>query len=289
MGITLNLFIVVVQFMRWKTLKSLDTCDKILTCLGIFRSLFLANIFVAYLMRTYLTWIIQESIFFNLGILLSGLLLHCTDLWITTILCVFYCVKIANYSHVFLVYMKTKISRLVPRFILASLLISVASSIPIVQYGLVLHRHNSTNVFPEDVIANNAEVGYAFIAQVIIFLLGSLLPFLFFCGAVYLLIRSLWIHIKQMGNIRESLRNPHLEAHFAVVKSMVLFLVSQVIIFVCMFFILVYIVHFHSPLRLWMFILRCAPPFLHSAHLIYHNPNIKTAFIKTCQGLGRCI
>ncbi|XP_018423972.1 PREDICTED: taste receptor type 2 member 4-like [Nanorana parkeri] len=190
MGIALNMFIVAVYFMRWKALKSLETRDKILTSLGISRSLFMANVLIAYLMRSYFTWILK-SILFNIGILLCGMLLHSTDLWITTVLCVFYCVKIANYSHELLTYMKTRISRLVPRFILASLLISLASSIPIIQYGLVLHTHNSTHGFLGNSTTNNANIGYAFLGQVIIFLLGSLLPFLVFCGAVYLLIRSL--------------------------------------------------------------------------------------------------
>ncbi|XP_072264848.1 taste receptor type 2 member 102-like [Pyxicephalus adspersus] len=279
LGMTINMIIVAIQFLRWKTVTSLEICDKIITCLGVSRSLLMANILFAYFMRTYGPWV-MGSLFFNLSTLLVGMLLHSAELWITTVLCVFYCVKISQYSHQLLILMKSRISILVPRFIVASLIISLASSIPVIQYGLVLHSYNSSIGLPCNVTENNADVEFAFLAQIFIFFLGSLLPFLLLCSAMYLLLRSLWMHIGKMKNIGASFQHPNLEAHFAVVKSLILFLLSQVIIFVCMLFILVYIVHFDSPLRLWMFIIRCAPPLLHSAHLLCYNPNLRQAFIK---------
>lgn len=288
MGTVLNVFIVVVQFVRWKALKSMETRDKIITCLGISRSLFLANVVFAYIVALYFSHWTNQNVFLTLIIWFSGMMLHYTNLWITTVLYMFYCLKIASYCCTWFIFMKTNISRLVPPFIVASLLVSVASSLPFGMYVFWLRQENSANFSLRNVTMNISNFQHKYQDQVIIFSVGSLLPFLLFSGAIYLLIQSLWRHTRQMRSNGTSFRSPNLEAHFDVAKSMILFFLCQVIYFSSMICSFSDMLNINDPWNIGYSILICSPSFLHSAYMVYGNAKLKQAFKELCYGLMKC-
>ncbi|XP_066446137.1 taste receptor type 2 member 7-like, partial [Eleutherodactylus coqui] len=172
-------------------------------------------------------------------------------------------VKITNYNPKLFTFLKTRISSQVHWFILASLIISIAYSLPCgenMTFTKVLIHQNVQNEF-------------------LIFLLGSLLPFLILCVAFFLLIQYLWTHIRHMRCSGAGFRSPSLEVHFRAVKSMGLFLVLHIIYLA---FMNVLLSSTQNITRIWMLfisIIICSPPFLHSLNIIFSNGTLKETFL----------
>ncbi|KAG9468285.1 hypothetical protein GDO78_023098 [Eleutherodactylus coqui] len=111
-GILVNAFIVATSFQKWKTLKTLQTCDKILSCLAISRCVLLFNAMLLELLLIYFYQLFQNPVL-GPAMMVGTMLMNNTNLWLTTILCVFICVKITNFNHKLFIFLKTRISSLV--------------------------------------------------------------------------------------------------------------------------------------------------------------------------------
>ncbi|XP_075125738.1 taste receptor type 2 member 40-like [Leptodactylus fuscus] len=268
-GILLNGFIVATNFKNWRL-----PCDKILSCLATSRCLFLfymmlLNVFFVFSPQLYRIPVFRSSV------LMCTMLLSHTNFWLTTTLCVFYCVKITNYSHKFFTFLKTRISSLVHWFILASLLVSVASSLPCVWIADDGGQQNFTSSAAENTTFGKVMSKKETYNRLIMFLVGSFPPLLIFCVAIILLIHSLWVHIRHMGT---GFGSPNLEVHFGAVKSMSLFLVLHVVYFVCMSVR-------QSPTNntSWISVssmVACIPPLLHSLYIIISTRKLKEELLK---------
>ncbi|MEE6518814.1 hypothetical protein FKM82_030045 [Ascaphus truei] len=211
LGITLNSFIVATTCMEWMTFKRLGTGDKILVCLG--------------LARFFYQWM-YINIFW-----LVVMFMNFSSLWFATVLCVYYCVKISNYNHSSFIYVKVRINKLVPWLLLASLLTSLAFSLPFGWYAFTLNFSNSTKSLLQNSTVQEIIVVHNDTNQLIMYNLGSSLPFIIFCVATFLLIKSLCLHIRQMRSSDTSFRRSSLDTHFRVVKSMVFFFLLNIIYF----------------------------------------------------------
>ncbi|XP_068135840.1 taste receptor type 2 member 39-like [Hyperolius riggenbachi] len=277
-GVAVNVFIVAVQIMKWKSMKSLDSCDQILLCLGLSKSLVLTNIFCEYLSRTYLLGVFKSQIVFTASSV-AATLLYFTNFWFLAVLCVFYCVKIATYNNPIFIFLKTRISRLVPWFIGASLLISAALSIPCSWFIVLSIWQNSASTFQGNITLSDAVRVPILKAQFMVFILGCCVPFFICCGSVCLLIHSLWRHTKLMMRCsRTGSGNPNVEAHVAAVKNMSVFLFFQAIDFGCCLISVFTFMHLNGFWKLFFVIIVCAAVSLNSAHIIYSNANLNKAF-----------
>ncbi|XP_069830359.1 taste receptor type 2 member 39-like [Dendropsophus ebraccatus] len=213
-GVILNLIIVAANFMKWKTLKSLPISDKILSSLATSRSLYLLLSTLSCLPFMFGLW--HNNIQVRNIVAIITVFLHSTNFWFATVLCVFYCVKITSYNWKFFIFLKTKISTLVPWFLLASLLISVASGL---LYGLFAYKIQIQNVTMENMTVPSAVIIENSDTRILIFLLTSCPPFLIFLVTIFLLLHSLWMHTRRMRSSGSGFRRPNLEAHFNAVKS----------------------------------------------------------------------
>ncbi|XP_075125741.1 taste receptor type 2 member 40-like [Leptodactylus fuscus] len=276
-GILLNGFIVATNFKNWRQLKILQPCDKILSCLATSRCLILFCMMSFNIIFVFFHQLFVNPVFISSAWVFTMLLSH-TNFWFATILCVFYCVKITNYSHTFFIFLKTRISSLVHWSILASLVISVACSLPYgwfandgAQYGFISGPAENTT-FGKVMITRETHT------RLIMFIVGSVPPFLIFCVAITLLIHSLWVHIRHMRGGGTGFRSPNLEVHFGAVKSMSLFLVLHVVYFVCMSVR-------QSPTnggswRIVFSVIACIPPLLHSLYIIVSTRKLKEELLK---------
>ncbi|XP_068089336.1 taste receptor type 2 member 39-like [Hyperolius riggenbachi] len=286
-GVAVNVFIAAVQIIKWKAVRSLDSRDQILLCLGISRSLALMVVFLIFFVLAYFTEAFQNFIFSSAAWTLAWLA-HYTNLWSTTILCVFYCVKIATYNNPVFIYMKTRISRLVPQLILAFFLVSIVSSLSEICRRILFHQQNSVTNSSLNITMVNVVVEQVFFVNFTFFVMDTFLPFVVFCVAISLLIYSLWQHVRQMRGSGTGFRNTSLQAHLSVVKNMTLFLLLQVIYFGCC---LIFMSRLVPQASHWMVIfemITCGPLCLHSAHLIYSNAKLSEAFSRMWHGLIRC-
>ncbi|MEE6516771.1 hypothetical protein FKM82_026489, partial [Ascaphus truei] len=273
-GITLNSFIVATTCMEWMTFKRLGTSDKILVCLGLARFCYQWGIMLHYLFGNNFPEIYLQIFW------LVIMFMNFSSLWFATVLCVYYCVKIANYNHSLFTYVKVRINKIVPWLLLASLLTSLASSLPFSLY--ILNSNNSTNNLLKNNTVQDIIVLPDYTNQDIIYSLGISLPFTIFCVATFLLIKSLWMHIRQMRRSGMSIRSPSLDTHFRVVKSMVFFLLLNIIFFSSMNVIFSGVLPFGSPWLVLFAILSSAYPFLHSGVLIFYNKKLKQTLLDIC-------
>ncbi|KAG9468281.1 hypothetical protein GDO78_023094 [Eleutherodactylus coqui] len=234
-GLTVNLIIVATHIMKWKSLKSLSTCDKILTSLAISRVLYLLCIIIRTSIFQFLPWLVQDIIVLpTLNIL--GMFVFYSSLWIATILCVFYCVKIATYNYKLFIFLKTRISTMVPWLIQASLVISLISSLLFGWYGYDLMPQNSSNKSTENVTSYGLLTVPISNNRFLIFAVGSFPPFLILCFANFLLIHFLLMHTRRMRSNGSNIQRPNLQSHFSALKSMTLFVLLQIMFLICMSF-----------------------------------------------------
>ncbi|MEE6513097.1 hypothetical protein FKM82_020546 [Ascaphus truei] len=283
LGITINSFIVATTCMEWITFKRLGTSDKILVSLGLSRFLYQWGIMLHNIFRIYLPELYSQMYFYVI-FLVVRMFLKFSSLWFATVLCVYYCIKITNYNHSLFIYVKVRINKIVPWLLLASLLTSLASSLPFCWYILNLNGNNSTNSLLRNSTVQDIIVVQNHTNHAVEHGLGTSLPFLIFCVATFLLIKSLLMHTRQMRSSGMGIRSPSLDTHFRVVKSMVFFLFLNIICFSSMNVVFSRVLPIGNPWLVCLSILTSAYPFLHSAVLIFYNKKLKQTLLDICHG-----
>ncbi|XP_036718673.1 taste receptor type 2 member 16 [Balaenoptera musculus] len=144
--------------------------------------------------------------------------------WLTSLLAVFYCVKVSSFSHPTF-WLKWRIVRLVPRLLLGSLLISCVSIIfaAVGHYSkiqLISKRHfprNSTTTERLEIFLWD----FSMCQQVVVLII----PFLLFLASTVLLMALLFQHLRQMKDHHTSHSNSSPEAHSTALRSLAIFLI----------------------------------------------------------------
>ncbi|XP_053567036.1 taste receptor type 2 member 40-like [Bombina bombina] len=275
--IALDAVMVAINCIEWIKFKRLHVRDKIFTCLGLSRSFFLltyllTSLFSIFVSQNYLFPFIQSLL------LAAGMLFNLTYLWSATALCVFYCIKILNCNHALFLYVKTRISKFISYVVCVSLVVSLPCSLMsgwnlFSSLNASLANHTLKYTTEQNTVSKNVDLVFY------LYCTGSSLPFVIFCIAIFLLIRSVWMHVRQMKNSQNSFRSPNFEVLLSVVKSMICFIVLYMIILLCLNLSL-------SELQPNGYLQQivCAIVFsicnlLLSLNLIYINKKLKLAFL----------
>ncbi|KAG8433582.1 hypothetical protein GDO86_017770 [Hymenochirus boettgeri] len=183
--------------------------------------------------------------------------------WITASLCVFYFIKIINFSSGPLAWIKMKINILVPWLIFFSevlaLTCSSLSTLPsVIKEVPLLHSSNSTS-------------GTKLTRFISISFIAFFLPFIAMLLTTFITAVSLYLHIRRME--KNMAASNGLLSHQRVVWGMVRLLLSDAVILVALFF---YICHFLAPQSygFWVvMMILCSFPLLQSALLILVKPS----------------
>lgn len=279
LGMLVNVFIVLVNGSGWVKSKKISLSDFIITNLALSRIVQL--------------WILLfdcvKDIFFR-SLFNNGALIQVIDIfwtftnhlsiWLATCLGVFYCLKIANFSHPTFLWLKWRVARVVVWMLLGGLLFSCSDAMSLIlQFKMyyVLQRAddwgNVTEHFRE--LRNEYEV---------IHVLGTLwnLPPLIVCSASYiLLILSLGKHTRQMQQSRTSASDPSSEAHKKAIKMVLSFF------FLLLFYFLAYLLtssHYFlrgtGMTKLISEVSTMFYPACHSWILILGNSKLKQTFVE---------
>ncbi|KAG9468282.1 hypothetical protein GDO78_023095 [Eleutherodactylus coqui] len=286
LGLTGNLLIVAANFMKWKSLKSLQTSEKILSSLAISRGLYFFTILMWNFFFRFFPKLAHRIIVLSVLYILNMCTFY-SSLWIATILCVFYCVKIVAYNYKLFIILKTRISTMAPWLLQASLLISLICSLPFGWYGYHVKLKKSSNGTTENMMEQRLATAKRFNERFLVFAVGSFPPFLIFCAANLMLIHFLLMHTRRMRGNESNIQSPNLKSYFNVLKSMSLFLLLQIMSFICMsVFISGKLHHFDFSILIGRIIL-CSPPLFHSLYLISSSSEVKKMFTLLCLGLFR--
>ncbi|KAL2777622.1 taste receptor type 2 member 16, partial [Daubentonia madagascariensis] len=263
--------IVAVLCREWLQVKRLSPVDMILTSLGICRfCLQLASIlcnFCSYFNLNYVFWYLSTIWEF------SNILMF----WLTSLLAVFYCVKVSSFTNPIFFWLRWRISRLVPWLLLGSLMISCVTIIPstisnLIQIQLITMEHlprNSTVIVRLEMFHQYLLSAHKLVA------LG--IPFLLFLAPTILLVASLIQHVQQMLHHNTGQGNSIVKAHSTALRSLAILFVFFTSYFLTIFISFTYNLLHKGP---WFWVgeaVMYAMASIHSTLLMSSSPTLKKA------------
>ncbi|NXG23099.1 T2R40 protein, partial [Grallaria varia] len=276
-GMWINAFIVSVISMAWIQKKTLNSNEKILLFLGCSRFWYLCIGWVYYFLSIiYPNYLYVHPIFPLIESVQS--FLNCSNFWVSTCLCVFYCIKIANFRNRFFIYLKVKIDRIVPWLLLGSMLFSLVVGIVVYKLADKALYKKLNNTCQESIQKASTRVEVHFLPNYFIigFLFGT--SFIAVISSALLLLFSLWRHKRNMQT--NSMKDLSVNAHIKAMKSVLSFLVIYNIDFVCFILTLVYAAKGEITVMFLIEVFLYAFPGLHSLVLIYSNPKLEKTMLR---------
>ncbi|NXI78352.1 TA2R7 protein, partial [Rhipidura dahli] len=276
-GMWINAFLVCVICTAWVKKKTLNSNEKILLLLGCSRFCSLCLSWVYYFLSIIYPNYLYVHTIFQLAIFFQSFFTHCS-LWFSACLCVFYCIKIANFRNRFFNYMKVKIDRIVPWLFLGSGILALAVGILAYDIAAKPHCNNRNSTAQGNFWKGKIKMDKHFFPS--FFLAGfeyaaSFMAVIF--SAVFLLF-SLWRHKHKMQT--NSMNSLSVEAHIRAMKSILSFLVMYSINFVCLVLEMVYVTKKASHMTFLILVFRYTFPGVHSLILIFSNPRLEKALLK---------
>ncbi|NXK94832.1 T2R40 protein, partial [Formicarius rufipectus] len=211
-----------------------------------------------------------------LGVLQTGyMFLNYSNLWCDAWLSVFYCVKIAIFTQSFFIWLKQRIGSLVPWMLITSSLYSFAAALPFAWSAYGMHNNFTAPL----TMTNSSETGVTRKDSLTLLILlsnaGLGLPLILTVLSSMLLIRSLWIHTRQMQSNATGFRDPSLEAHMSAIKSAFSFLIMYIIYLICLLLLLFNAFPHLSIVKSMCIAVLAACPAGHSMVLIWSNPKFR--------------
>ncbi|NXE39476.1 T2R40 protein, partial [Ptilorrhoa leucosticta] len=213
----------------------------------------------------------------NLSVVIKTvyMFLNYSSLWFGAWLSVFYCIKVASFTQSFFIWMKQRIARLVPWMLLTSWLYSFAAAIPFAWSADGVHD-NFTAPLPVTNSSAMRTTRKDSLGLLIILCNAAVsLPLILSVVSSVLLIRSLWIHTRQMQNNASGFRDPSLEAHMKASKSVCSLLILYITYFIAFIFLLCnFFLHFSIAKSICIAVMAACPTG-HTAVLIWSNPKFR--------------
>ncbi|NP_001034951.1 bitter taste receptor Modo-T2R7A [Monodelphis domestica] len=288
MGILGNGFIGLVNFTDWVKRRKIYLVDFILTGLAITRigllfSLLLNGFLVVFHPEVYEYANIMRIMdnFWTISNYLS--------VWFATCLSIFYCLKIANFSHFLFLWLKWRINRVIPIILLASLFMSVFINFPIIEkfnedFRSLVSRRNKRNT---PILQMNNSTYF----NTLVFLnLGTLFPFTVSLISFFLLILSMWRHTRKIKLNAMNGRDPSTEIHLRAMKAIISFLILFIIY--CLAFLIATSSYFFPESELAMIfgeIIAVIYPSGHSFILILGNIKLRQTSLSVLQQMKNCL
>ncbi|NXS88162.1 TA2R9 protein, partial [Erpornis zantholeuca] len=276
-GMGINAFLVCVLCIAWIKKKALNSNEKILLLLGCCRFCylcfswiysFLSTIYPYCLYIHHILQVLQGAYsFFN-----------CSNLWVSACLCVFYCIKIANFRNRFFIYLKVKIDRIVLLLLLASLIFSLV--IGILVYNIIDKALCKNYNFTCQGRFWKATIRIEEHFYPIHFLTGFVCTTSFMAvifSAVFLLF-SLWRHKCKMQT--NSMNSLSVDTHIKAIKSILSFFIMYSINFMSLILTLIYSTKHQNHVMFLVNLIQHAFPGVHSLILIFSNPKLEKTLLR---------
>ncbi|XP_066170377.1 taste receptor type 2 member 7-like [Sylvia atricapilla] len=276
-GMWINAFIACVLCIGWIKKKTLNSNEKIVLLLGCTRFCSLCcswaySFFsIIYPNYFYVRPVLQLAVFFQ------AFFNHC-NLWVSACLCVFYCIKIANFRNSFFIYLKVRIDRMVLWLFFGSGILALG--IGIIAYDVAdrPHCNNRNNTREGNFGRANIKMDKHFFPSFFLTGFGYAASFMAVIFAAVFLLFSLWRHKCKMQ--KNSMKDLSMEAHIRAMKSIFSFLVMYSINFVCLVLKMVYVTKKGSYMTFLIIVFEYTFPGLHSLILIFSNPKLEKTLLK---------
>ncbi|KAM7320679.1 hypothetical protein ACRRTK_019932 [Alexandromys fortis] len=264
-GILANGLIMVVNTIDMVTRRRMIPLDLLLSCLATSRIILQLCILFAQLGIFCLA---KHSIFTDN--ITFVFFINELSLWFATWLGVFYCAKIATIPHPLFLWLKMRISRLIPWLILGSVCYAIFTTVILSGEASTIPKQIFVSFFSK----NSTQVKPIPAMPLSVLLLGLTLPLFIFIVAVLLLIFSLCSHgwkMRTMRGTRELCKHGHISAMFSILSFLILYFSHYMVALV----ISTQGFHLGSTAFLFCGLVIGIYPSLHSVILVLGNPKLK--------------
>ncbi|NP_001034962.1 taste receptor type 2 member 38 [Monodelphis domestica] len=275
-GILSNAFIVLVNAWDLVRRHQLSKFDSVLLCLGASRIFLQILLFMDALHLTHFQVMRDPLSIKYKTVILFGMLVNQTSLWLATWLSILYCAKIARVSHAFLIWLKGWLLMTIPQLLLGSLIFPWLSFFPCIWKHFSLSYSNSTVSFSGNITENSIKERFIFFHFFLLCNLGNIFPFLLFLASSSILIISLGRHMRTMTAQTTGSGDPSLEAHIIALRSLISFLLLYVIGFVATLAAVPFTLLISSKIGVMVCVgIMLTSPSVHSIILILSNNKLK--------------
>ncbi|XP_018430596.1 PREDICTED: taste receptor type 2 member 7-like [Nanorana parkeri] len=219
LGCVFNSWTVHVNLVDWRRGLRLSPSDQILSLMAAINIL-LQIVLSVDMSLLQLLHVYMFGQFHRLFIVLSISLVTC-NLWVTTWLCTYYCLKIVNFSRGILLALKMRSSALVPKLLVACVILSFGMTM-VSHWNIYMKCYkgitgNSTGDPADYICYLEVQEGYRIAAFV-----ALILPLLLTLVPIGVTLASLWRHTRRIKkNETESCR-PQTQAHVRAARTMIL-------------------------------------------------------------------
>ncbi|XP_075779301.1 taste receptor type 2 member 7-like [Pelodiscus sinensis] len=285
-GVIANGLMVVVNCLEWIRSRNLTCCDMILTSLGISRLFFQCMIIIN-------TTIYQISSEDNthLDLLRTLDFLWCftstLSLWFASLLSVFYCAKIANFSQTVFLCLKWRLLGLIPQLLMGTYLVSFFTSLASV-YSIDRKYVNNSVIN----LSGKTTGEWTFYTNIssglfILYMLSHSFPFIIFIVSSALLITSQWRHTKRKEKNTGSYRDTVTQVHVRAIQGQFSFIIFHISYFVAQ--VILFIGFFAESLSnsMWCLVIMVAYASVHFVILVLGNSKLKKVAVRALH-CARC-
>ncbi|XP_059112552.1 taste receptor type 2 member 3 [Peromyscus eremicus] len=231
LGNLVNGFIGLVNGSHWFKSKKISLSDFIITSLALFRIILLWIIFIDGLIIAFSYHTHDSGIMMKVIDVLWTFTNH-FSIWLVSCLGVFYCLKIASFSHPTFLWLKWRASRVVVGMLWGALLLSCVCTMSLMnefRIHSVLGGSRGTSNMTEYFRLKTNEYN-------LMHVLGNLWkipPLIISLAAYFLLLLSLGKHTKQMQQYSTGSRDQSTEAHKRAIRIIFSFLFLFLLYFLC--------------------------------------------------------
>ncbi|XP_032040396.1 taste receptor type 2 member 125-like [Aythya fuligula] len=276
-GMWINAFIVAVSCLTWVKKKSFNSSEKILLFLGCSRFWFLCVTWAYTITSTLFHW---QTYIRRVPRIFAPLLCisNSFNLWFSTCLYVFYCIKIANFRYIFFIYLKVKIDRIVPWLLLGSVVLSLVMCSPVFDSTNQVSCCNLNSTSLEYFRKLNEKINKQYSSIFYICGFGFSVAFIIVIFSALLLLFSLWRHKSKMQT--SSAKDLSMDAHIKAMKSLLSFFIIYGINFICLILTMIYPSREKNPMTFLFLVLQYTFPSVHSLILIFSSPKLEKIVLR---------
>lgn len=198
-------------------------------------------------------------------------------LWLTAWLAIFYCVKISSFSHPVLFWLKWRISQLVPRLLLVSLIMGGLSAIISATGNIIANQMIISQGFHGNCTFGHMSLDfyrYYYLSHAV---LMWFTPFFLFLVSIIFLMFSLYRHVEKMRGHRPGPWDPRTQAHTMALKSLTVFITFYILFFLALIISSTKSKTMHSYWYWVREIIIYTGIFLNSIILVLSNPKLRKA------------